>query len=116
MRFVVKFRVVRMRQHEMQYVEKKLDRSQIETIVYSAVADLGGLNADDLSGDFSLTEDIDLDSVDILDLSFEIEKRIGKDLRLVDLLRLAKKGSLDHRSIDLSQVIDFIEAESRKEG
>lgn len=87
-----------------------MGHEQLEKIVFECVSELTGKPLDQLHGDLSLSDDLDLDSVDILDLSFEIEQKTGTDKNIVELLKHAKRGSLEHEAVTIKDIVRFLES------
>ena len=61
-----------------------------------------------------LIDDLGLESIDLLDISSELENVIGKEIDFKDVAEFAKKntGNLDLKSITISHLIQYIEANS----
>ena len=66
----------------------------------------------EIKSESRLLDDLGLESIDLLDISSEIENSIGKELDFKDVAAFAKKsgGTADLKSITVGHLIAYIEA------
>lgn len=60
------------------------NRAQIEEKVIAVLADLFELEASAITSESNLYEDLDIDSIDAVDLAVELKKMTGKKIQLED--------------------------------
>ncbi len=65
-----------------------------------------------IKGENRLMDDLGLESIDLIDISSELENTIGKELDFKDVAEFVKKngGAADLRNITVNQLIQYIEA------
>jgi acyl carrier protein len=65
-----------------------------------------------IKGENRLMDDLGLESIDLIDISSELENTIGKELDFKDVADFVKKngGAPDLRNITVNQLIEYIEA------
>lgn len=74
-------------------------REQIETKVIAVLAELFELDAGEISAASHLYEDLDIDSIDAVDLAVELKRMTGKKIQLEDFKNIRT----------VSDVVDAIE-------
>jgi acyl carrier protein len=85
---------------------------EVTLAVHAIIADILGIDADDIAGGASLIDDYGAESIDFLDVSFKLNKRFGTRLFRGDFLRVAQDqcgeetlliddGALTHAGVEL---------------
>ncbi|MCB0391268.1 MAG: hypothetical protein KDD58_08255 [Bdellovibrionales bacterium] len=59
-----------------------------------------------------LANDLELDSIDILDLSFELEKELNCSESLVEYLQKLRLGNVEHNHITIGELVNYLKSKS----
>lgn len=59
-----------------------------------------------------LANDLELDSIDILDLSFELEKELNCSESLVEYLQKLRLGNVEHNHITIGELVNYLKAKA----
>ncbi|ODS23632.1 acyl carrier protein [Candidatus Endobugula sertula] len=71
-----------------------VDREKLLTRIQTIFVDLFELEATDISPDSHLYEDLDIDSIDAVDLVVELKKMTGKKIKPDDFKRVRTVGDI----------------------
>ncbi|RLA06757.1 MAG: acyl carrier protein [Gammaproteobacteria bacterium] len=71
-----------------------LQKSEIQSAITAALVELFELNASDISLDSHLYEDLDIDSIDAVDLMVELKKITGKKIKPEDFKSVRTVGDI----------------------
>jgi acyl carrier protein len=86
-----------------------MKRNELYKLVEESLKQVMVLNDKQLNEDICLYKDLGLDSIDILDFSFELEKRIGMKASVVGYIQKNKLGSVGVNSLKISDLLDYLE-------
>jgi acyl carrier protein len=90
-----------------------MEQIEILTTIETAIRNVVNNQSLTVKGDSRLVEDLGLESIDLLDLSSELENSIGKELDFREVAEhaMAKSGRpADLKSIKVSDMIEYIQA------
>jgi acyl carrier protein len=79
----------------------------LRSIVTAAVAEVSGAPEAELRDDSKLFQDLGLESIDIVDIFFEIERRLPKKMNLIQALR-DRQGAVRF-DISVGEMVQLIE-------
>jgi acyl carrier protein len=87
-----------------------LDDKTVRSAVMSGIEAVTGKPEASLSADARLIGDLKMESIDIIDLLFEIEKRLGISINLADVFQQSRGDSLARDQFDLrvSEIIAYV--------
>jgi acyl carrier protein len=87
------------------------DRKEIFTTIESVVRNVLNNQKLNVAEDSKLMEDLGLESIDLLDLSSELENSIGKELDFKEVAQFVKSksgGAADMKAVRVKDLMDFI--------
>lgn len=90
-----------------------MDQSEILTTIETAIRNVVNNQNLTVKSDSRLVEDLGLESIDLLDLSSELENSLGKELDFSEIADYAKPKSgdpVDLKGIKVSDIIEYIQA------
>jgi acyl carrier protein len=90
-----------------------MERNEILTKIETAIRNVVNNQTLIVKSDSRLVEDLGLESIDLLDLSSELEDSIGRELDFREVAEYAKANSgrpADLKSIKVSDMIEYIQA------
>jgi acyl carrier protein len=91
----------------------QMEQSEILTTIETAIRNVVNNQNLTVKVDSRLVEDLGLESIDLLDLSSELENSIGKELDFREVAEYATPksgGPADLKSIKVSDIIEYIQA------
>ncbi|MGZ3650775.1 MAG: acyl carrier protein [Bdellovibrionota bacterium] len=57
-----------------------------------------------------LVQDLGAESIDMLDISFELEQRLGRELNFLEIIRFAqKRNSSGAREVSVGDIVGYLE-------
>lgn len=83
-----------------------LTDSQLLEHVKTSIVTALGTQADELTPDARLFQDLGVDSVDLLDISYELERLTGCELELAELFR--RQDAQPGRDLTVAQLADIL--------
>jgi acyl carrier protein len=91
-----------------------MTREEITSKVSEAVGTVLNRNAAEISGDAMIVKDLGAESIDFLDISFEIENGLGFEVDFKEIIRSLQKTAGDQSRNDLTvnEIVTFLEAKS----
>jgi acyl carrier protein len=92
-----------------------MDKSQVEALVKEAIAEITGVEPQKITLDQHLVDDLKMESIDIVDFSYELEKRTDLDLNLFDFFQVTQMRS-EENFYDpcVKDVIQFVLEKSKQ--
>lgn len=90
-----------------------MEQTQALSMIESAIRNVVNNQTLAVKADSRLVEDLGLESIDLLDVSSELENSIGKELDFREVAEFAKSKSgrpADLKSIRVSDMIEYIQA------
>jgi acyl carrier protein len=90
-----------------------MEQSEILTTIETAIRNVVNNQNLTVKSDSRLVEDLGLESIDLLDLSSELENSLGKELDFSEIADYAKPKSgdpADLKGIKVSDIIEYIQA------
>jgi acyl carrier protein len=87
----------------------KMNESQIEQSVRSAIATALSLDSKLINQDSMLIRDLGAESIDFLDITYEIEQRLGRELNFLEILRFAQQTSgAPGRDLSVQSIVAYL--------
>lgn len=80
-------------------------REEMESAVHEAVADALALDADEVTGDATLMDELGAESIDLLDILFRLERSLGVKIQASDLADHVQGGIPDDEFGDENEVV-----------
>jgi acyl carrier protein len=90
-----------------------MDQSEILTTIEAAIRNVVNNQNLTVKSESRLVEDLGLESIDLLDLSSELENSLGKELDFREVAEFANPkshGPADLKGIKVSDIIEYIQA------
>ena len=90
-----------------------MESNEMLTTIETAIRNVVNNQALAVKADSRLVEDLGLESIDLLDVSSELENSIGKELDFREVAEFAKAKSgrpADLKSLKVSDMIEYIQA------
>ncbi len=84
-------------------------RDELVKIIKESLAIILDRPVAPLSLDASLSKDLGLESIEILDLFVEIEQRLGRPIDLIELIRNRSSSTNYSKNISIRDIVEFIE-------
>ncbi len=80
-------------------------REEIEAAVHEAVADALALDADEVTGQATLMDELGAESIDLLDILFRLERSLGVKVQASDLADHVQGGIPDDEFGDENEIV-----------
>jgi acyl carrier protein len=80
-------------------------REEIEAAVHEAVADALALDADEVTGEATLMDELGAESIDLLDILFRLERSLGVKVQASDLADHVQGGIPDDEFGDENEIV-----------
>lgn len=90
-----------------------MQQTEMLSVIESAIRNVVNNQTLSVKADSRLVEDLGLESIDLLDVSSELENSIGKELDFREVAEYAKNRSgqaADLKSLKVSDMIEYIQA------
>lgn len=91
-----------------------MNRDEIKQKVSEAVGTVLNRKAAEINGDSFIVKDLGAESIDFLDISFEIENRLGFEVDFKEIIKSLQKTSGDQNRNDLTvnEITEFLASKS----
>jgi acyl carrier protein len=91
-----------------------MTREEITQKVSQAVGTVLNRNVSEIVGDAMIVKDLGAESIDFLDISFEIENGIGFEVDFKEIIKglQAKAGDQSRNDLTVNEIVDYIQAKS----
>lgn len=88
-----------------------MTREDISTKVSEAVGTVLNRKSSEIAGDSLIVKDLGAESIDFLDISFEIENSLGFEVDFKEIIKSLQKTAGDQSRNDLSvnEIVDYLQ-------
>ena len=88
-----------------------MNRDELVSLVKKAISEIIGVDEKSINANTTLFADLKLESIDVVDLIFEIENKLNKRVNLISLFQVSKVRNFGEKfDLTLDEIIKFIES------
>jgi len=92
-----------------------MDRSELNSILKKNLADVSGMKISNITDDSRFVSDLNLESIDVVDLNFLLDQSLPSRVDLLELFRLSQlRSEDDFYDPSVKEVVDFLEKNINK--